>query len=263
MNNEPGVNTTNKSQIMTKARFLFFILIAFSATLRAQSVDSLIGKWKFYDVYDKTGLDTPTLKLVKQYFGEMTLYFKYNNHYKTFLMNKNEEGMWKLNTATKKVRLFLNKGNVYDLSILELKGDRLVITMGEGSFILERTTICDDDNIEEELPKLKTVSVTTAQIAKKWFLKRREVPGRSEAQVKMVSKLIKGAYAQFKHGGEYEAQSLTVTESGTWAFGPDNRSIIVSIANQQRIWNIKSITSTELVLISGYSDEIWKFSTKN
>ena len=88
------------------------------------------------------------------------------------------------------------------------------------------------------------------------------MPGRSEAQLKMASKLIKGAYAHFKQNGEYEAQSLKVTESGRWVFGPDNKSIIVTIENQQRIWNIKAISPTNLVLISGYTEEEWKFSTK-
>lgn len=248
--------------MMTKFKFLFLILTVLTVTTKGQKTDSLIGKWKFYDVYDKKGLDSPTLKLVKEYFGEMTLYFKFNNHYKTFVMNKYEEGMWKLNEATKKVRLILNKGSVYDLEIIDLKNDMLTITMGEGSFVLTRAPISESDNVEQPLPKLKTVKVNKKQICKKWYLKRREVPGRSEEQVNMVSKLIKGAYAHFKDTGAYEAQSLTVTESGNWEFGPDNRSLIVTIGSQQRIWNIKSITATDLVLISGYSDEIWKFSTK-
>lgn len=249
---------------MTKVRFLFLVFILFSVTLKAQSTtDSLIGKWKFYDIYNKEGLDTATLRIVREYFAEMTLYFKYNKHYKTFLMNRNEEGIWNLNEATKKIRLILNQGAVYELDIIDLKSNQLIINMGEGSFVLTRTTINESDNVEQAIPKIKTVRVTASQISKKWFLKRREVPGRSEAQMKMVSRLIKGAYAHFKIDGGYEAQSLTVTENGTWVFGPDNRSIIVSIANQQRIWNIKSVSSTELVLISGFTDEIWKFSTKN
>jgi uncharacterized protein YeaO (DUF488 family) len=249
---------------MTKIKFLFLILTVLTVTVQAQNTktDSLIGKWKFYDIYNKQGLDSPTIKLVKEYFSEMTLYFKFNNHYKTFLMNHNEEGIWSLNEATKKVRLILNKGAVYELEIIDLKNDMLTITMGEGSFVLTRAPISDVDNIEQQLPKLKTVKATKTQICKKWYLKRREVPGRSEAQVTMVSKLIKGAYAHFKSTGDYEAQSLTITESGSWVFGPDNKSIIVTIGSQQRIWNIKSVGQTDLVLISGYTDEIWKFSTK-
>lgn len=247
---------------MTKLKLLFLIPIAFSITARAQKTDSLIGKWKYYDVYDKRGLDSATLKIVKEYFGEMTLYFKANRHYKSFLMNNCDEGNWNFNEATKKVRLTSNKGHSSENQIIELKNDKLVLTMGEGSFILARTTINDNDNVEAVLPNIKTVSATKTQISKKWFLTRREVPGRTEAQLKMASKLIRGAYAHFKSNGVYEAQSLKQTESGKWVFGPDNRSIIVTIESQQRIWNIKRISPTELVLISGYSDEVWKFSTK-
>jgi hypothetical protein len=134
--------------------------------------------------------------------------------------------------------------------------------MGEGAFIMTRTNITESDNIEQPLPNIKTVKASKSQISKKWYLTRREVPGRSEAQLKMASKLIKGAYAYFKSNGVYEAQSMKVTESGKWVFGPDNKSIIVTIENQQRIWNIKAISPTQLVLVSGYTEEEWKFSTK-
>lgn len=247
---------------MTKLKLLFLIPIAFSITAKAQKTDSLIGKWKFHDVYDKRGLDTPTLKIVKEYFGNMTLYFKANRHYKSFLLNNTDEGEWNLNEATSKVKFTSNRGHANETQIIDLTNDSLVITMGEGSFVLTRTTINPSDNIEAVLPKIKTVRVTKSQISKKWFLTRREVPGRSEAQLKMASKLIKGAYAHFKMNGDYEAQSLTVTENGKWTFGPGNRSIIVTIDSQQRIWNITRITPTELFLISGYSEEVWKFSTK-
>jgi hypothetical protein len=247
---------------MTKFTFLFLIPFGLSLHAKAQKTDSLIGKWKYYDIYDKRGIDSPTLKIAKEYFGNMTLYFKPNTHYKAFVMNNNDEGTWDFNEATRKIRLTSNKGHSNETEIIDLKSDRLVIKMGEGAFILTRTTINESDNIEQALPKIKTVSVSKSQISKKWFLTRREIPGRSEAQMKMASKLIKGAYAHFKTNGDYEAQSLKVTEKGKWVFGPGNRSIIVTIDSQQRIWNITRISPTELVLISGYTDELWKFSTK-
>lgn len=260
MDKEPGttVQTTN----MTRLRFLFLIPIGLSLSVKAQKTDSLIGKWKYVDVFNKQRYDTATLKIANEYFGSMTLYFKANNHYKAFVMNNIDEGIWSLNEATSKVRLTSYKGHSNESQILGLNADKLILTMGEGSFIMARTNITESDNVEQPLPNIKTVRATKSQISKKWFLTRREVPGRSEAQLKMASKLIKGAYAYFKSNGEYEAQSLKVTESGKWAFGPDNKSIIVTIENQQRIWNIKSISSTQLILISGYTDEIWKFSTK-
>lgn len=257
---EPGttVQTTN----MTRLRFLFLFPIGLSLSVQAQKTDSLVGKWKYVDVYNKHRYDTATLKIANEYFGNMTFYFKANNHYKAFVMNNIDEGVWSLNEATSKVRITSYKGNSNESQIVGLDSNKLILTLGEGSFIMARTNITPSDNIESPLPDIKTVAVTKTQISKKWFLTRREVPGRSEAQLKMASKLIKGAYAYFKSNGVYEAQSLKVTESGKWAFGPDNRSIIVTIENQQRIWNIKSITATELVLISGYTEELWKFSTK-
>jgi uncharacterized protein YdeI (BOF family) len=247
---------------MTKLRFLFLIPIGLSLSVQAQKTDTLVGKWKYYDVYNKQIYDTATLKIAKEYFGQMTLYFKPNNHYKAFVMNNIDEGIWSLNESTSKVRLTSYKGHSNESQIIGLNKDQLILTMGEGSFVMTRTNITESDNYEQPLPDIKTVAATKNQISKKWFLQRREVPGRSEAQVKMASKLIKGAYAHFKSNGEYVAESLKVTESGKWVFGPDNRSIIVTIGNQQRIWNIKSINPTQLVLISGYTEEVWKFSTK-
>jgi hypothetical protein len=247
---------------MTKLRFLFLIPIGLSLSVEAQKTDSLVGKWKYYDVYNKQKYDSATLKIAKEYFGAMTLYFKKNNHYKAFVMNNIDEGIWSMNESTNKVRLTSYKGHSNESQIIGLGQDKLILTMGEGSFIMTRTDITPSDNVEQPLPDIKTVAATKHQISKKWFLQRREAPGIPEAQVKFASKLIKGAYAHFKQNGDYEAQSLKVTESGKWVFGPDNKSIIVTIENQQRIWNIKAISPTQLVLISGYTEEIWKFSTK-
>ncbi|WP_205513418.1 lipocalin family protein [Longitalea arenae] len=247
---------------MTKLRFLFLFPIGLSLSVQAQKTDSLVGKWKYYDIYNKQIYDTNTLKIAKEYFSGMTFYFKANNHYKALVMNNPDEGVWSMNESTSKVRLTSYKGHSNESKILALNDDKLILSIGEGAFIMTRTNITESDNIEQPLPEIKTVAATKSQISKKWFLQRREVPGRSEAQVKMASKLIKGAYAHFKQNGEYEAQSLKVTESGKWVFGPDNKSIIVTIDSQQRIWNIKSISPTQLVLISGYTEELWKFSTK-
>ena len=251
-----------KAKNMTKLRFLFLIPIGLSLSVNAQKTDSLVGKWKYLDVYNKQKYDTASLKIAKEYFGAMTLYFKANNHYKAFVMNNIDEGNWSLNESTSKVRLTSYKGHSNESQIIGLEKDKLILTMGEGTFVLTRTDITPFDNVEQPLPDIKTVAATKSQISKKWFLQRREAPGRTEAQVNFASKLIKGAYAHFKQNGDYEAQSLKITESGKWVFGPDRKSIIVTIENQQRIWNIKSITPTQLVLISGYTEEIWKFSTK-
>ncbi len=149
----------------------------------------------------------------------MTFYFKANKHYKAFVMNNIDEGVWSLNEATSKVRITSYKGNSNESQIVGLSADKLILTLGEGSFIMARTNVTESDNVEQPLPDIKTVSATKNQISKKWFLTRREVPGRSEAQLKMESTLIRGAYAYFKSNGVYEAQSLKVTESGKWAFG--------------------------------------------
>jgi hypothetical protein len=250
---------------MTKLKLLFLFTICCSLAASAQNktkTDTLTGKWKFYDVYDKKGIDSPSMKIIKEYFGNMTMYFKPNKHFKSFLMNNMDEGDWSFNENTSKIRLTSYQGHSRETDIIELSGDHLVIKMGEGAFILTRAEIVPGDDIEMVLPKIETVSVTKAQLCKKWYMMRREIPGRSEAQLKMASKLMKGAYAYFKPSGEYEAQSLKVTEHGKWVFGPDNRSIIVTIENQQRIWNIKSVNPTQLVLVSGYTEELWKFSTK-
>ncbi len=252
------VQTTN----MTKLRFLFLIPIGLSVSVHAQKTDSLVGKWKYYDVYNKQRYDTNTLKIAKEYFGAMTLYFKPNNHYKAFVMNNIDEGIWSTNDSCSRVRLTSYKGHSNESRIIGLKQDQLILSMGEGAFIMTRTDITESDNIEQPLPNIKTVKASKSQISKKWYLTRRVVPGRSEAQLKMASKLIKGAYAYFKTNGDYEAQSMKVTENGKWVFGPGNKSIIVTIENQQRIWNIKAISPTNLVLISGYTEEEWKFSTK-
>src|ERR687890_44501 len=99
----PGttVQTTN----MTRLRFLFLIPIGLSLSVEAQKIDSLVGKWKYYDVYNKQRYE-----------------------------------------STNKVRLTSYKGHSNESQIIGLNGDQLILTLGEGSFILNRTSISESDN---------------------------------------------------------------------------------------------------------------------
>ena len=247
---------------MTKNKFLVLILSFLSVSSIAQKTDSITGKWKFLDFYKVENNDPNNREMAKKIFGEMTFYFKPNKHYKAFLLNNNEEGTWVFDQEKRKLILTANKGTVNEMDVISLTADRLTISLGRPSFILERTTPGEKDEIEETVPKMETVSVSTAQVAKKWFLKRREVPNRTEEQIKMMSELAKGTYLDFKRDGSYQAQLLAIKVDGSWTFGAENRSIIVSVENQKQIWNIKSISENELVLVKGNSAEIWKFSTK-
>jgi hypothetical protein len=63
---------------------------------------------------------------------------------------------------------------------------------------------------------------------------------------------MKGTYYHFDENGNYDALLSTDKVIGKWTFGKDNKSIILNTTNDKygsNIWDIKSITDTELVLM--------------
>ncbi len=242
-------------------KFILFISFLISTNAYSQKADSIIGKWKYQEVYKKDGLDSLSISMFKEMFGDVSFYFKKNMHYKLFMMGSIEEGTWEYNPLKNKIILASNKGNGTSLKILNLTNNTLAISIGEPNFILRRTPATAEDEIEEPIKKIATVSATLAQLSKKWYFKKREVPNKTEAQIKVMSDLAKGSFYFFKPSYEYDAQVFKLTESGKWFFGAENKSIIIGDADKTKVWNIKSISSTELILVKGNSEDVWIFST--
>lgn len=228
--------------------------------LQAQDAGQLNGKWKFNDVYEREKVDSAGLKMIQGLFGEMTLYFKENGRYKAFIMGRNDAGIWRLGDDGKKVTMTSDKGDASEAAIMQVSADQLVIKIGRGAFIMERTQPTAEEEAEEAPVEIKTVQATLEQVAKKWYMVSKDSPGKTEKQKQMANELIKGSYYIFAKNGKYKAEVLGIKEEGTWEFGENNRSIVMRSEGDQKIWNISLVTENELVLIKGNTNEKWTFS---
>lgn len=247
--------------MLHKISLVFLSCIFFAAAGNAQTSAAVIGKWKFYDLGNKEGLDSAKLKTLKKVFKEMTFYFKANGNYKNDLMDLTEEGTWVFNEKTNTITMTSGKGSIKDMMVSNVTADKMSVSVDEMSFILARAAIEETGAAEEPVQQSPGISATTAQVAKKWFFKRREMANRTEEQIKKMSEMMAGTYLDFKPNGAYETQVLQIKENGTWAFGTGNTTIVVTVENEKKLWTIKSVTATELVLIRGSGKEVWQFST--
>ena len=67
-----------------------------------------------------------------------------------------------------------------------------------------------------------------------------------------LSDVMKGTYYHFDENGNYDALLSMDKVIGKWTFWKDNKSIILTTNNDKygsNIWDIKSISDTELVLM--------------
>lgn len=238
---------------MTKLKLLLSLLTLLTISACSQNKESIIGKWKFIQLVDSVKRDDRHKYEVEMWYGKMTLYFKSNKHYKAFVMATNEEGIWDYNEKTKKITLTSNKGIVSQIEVAELSSNKLTIRIGEPTFILEKTAPNAEDDIEKSIIISEPISITKKQISKKWAFKNCEEDSDSTTVLALaLNDGMKGTYYHFDENGNYDALLSMDKVIGKWTFGKDNKSIILTTHNDKygsNIWDIKSISDTELVLM--------------
>lgn len=134
-------------------KFILITLFAIVSTCAfSQKTENVVGKWKFKDVYNKEKLDSNNSKMLKMLFGDLTMYFKSNGHYKAFLM-KAETGTWHYDEATKKIVLTSSTGKTNDIDIISYKAESMTIKMGKATLVMEKIMPTESDEAEEPAKK--------------------------------------------------------------------------------------------------------------
>ena len=247
---------------MTRLISILFFFFLISTYPKAQTTNSIVGKWKFQELYNTNGMDSTGVNMLKQMFSEMTIYLKENNHYKAELMTK-DEGTYEYEKTSKKLTLISNKGTKSELELSVLTNETLLLSFGKGkSIILKKTIASPDDEKETASKKIELVSITTNQLCKKWFLNKRYLPNRTEEQLKTITELFKGTYFDFKSDNTYTVKIGQITESGKWNLSNGNRTLNLIANGETKIWNIKKVSENEIQMIRGNTEEFWTFSTK-
>lgn len=240
--------------------FITTILITTSLLVFGQSnLDDLIGKWKYQDVYEKEKIDSAGMKMIEVLFGNMTMQFNEDGMYKAFLMGKDDQGKW--NSEDKKtISLASDNGRITTMELIELDKNKLIFKLQSASFIMSKVQGEEIDAIVEKEKTFATQKASLEQIAKRWYLVKRESTKKVSKEVKeAVDALLKGTYLEFGKRGKYVAHIFNIKEKGKWEFGRDNHTIITSKDGTKKVWNIISVSDDQLILVHGLRDRKWTF----
>lgn len=239
------------------AILLFLSLITFGQDIPKD----LIGKWKFKGVPNQEELDEQGLKMMKMFFSEMTFQFNSDSQYKAFMMGSEEQGNYIVKEGLS-ILLNSSKGHVVPIKIENLSPTEMTLILDGRPMIMSKLPIEKMEALSPKEPPYPIIAVTKEQITKKWYLKEKEIKNKeNEFTKKAMAELLPGSYLHFKKKGAYHANYVGIKGSGTWQLKKENKVIQVTIDDQSVIWQIVSITDTELVLIKGLSPEKWTLST--
>ena len=116
---------------MYKAILSLLIIITFSA--KAQTVDSLVGNWKFKNVNHAEGMDSSMLSNYKMAFGELEIHLKPDKSYSALFFRK-EEGTWSYVDNLKTLMLKSDNGE-NKIKVISISSKRLIIEERQGNYI--------------------------------------------------------------------------------------------------------------------------------
>ncbi|GAB4092475.1 hypothetical protein [Flaviaesturariibacter terrae] len=237
---------------------LFALLLALAVPAIAQQ-PSLVGTWKFRYLVDSSGREREDLRSAGKMFADLVFVFAENGRYRASLTGRPEDGSWTYAPPILTIRI--DGSGTSELRVLALTDSSLLLRMdSKGGYALKR--VPGDSSLVPTAAYKQPPSVvaTKAEVAKRWYLKRREVPDRTEEQIRMLSELVAGSYLEFRPDGGYKGKIGQLEVDGTWTFGEGNRSIVVSTGKDQQFWTISRVTASELVLVRGSRQEVWKFT---
>lgn len=239
---------------MKKITFLFLFLS--STLLSAQDAALLSGNWSYQNVFQPEKLDSTSVKMLDMLFGNMSFTFGDNGRYAASIVGQNDTGSWEY--AGENLKMSSDSGESHLFDVLELQKDKMVLQLSKGAFVFKKTG--EATVIQEKSSMTKTVKASSEQLSKRWYLKKKLTPGKSEQQNEMLSNMLAGSYFDFQDDGTFEVSIMGMTETGEWKLGKESRKVITLNEQVEKVWNINALTEDELVLHPGNSEEKWIFS---
>ncbi|MRG44073.1 hypothetical protein GFS24_03060 [Chitinophaga sp. SYP-B3965] len=247
---------------MKKRTSLFLLLLSLHFTAFCQTESSLMGKWIFKDVSNKEKMDAASLNMLTQIFGSFSVDLKSDHHFK-IVMGKEQEGTWSYSEADKKLTLTPNTGNASVVTVNQPDANTMEFAFDKNkALLLQKTTSSTEDNTETS-PKSQTLAAASSeQLCMKWYFQGREKPNTSKELLETSNKMFRGTFFEFKQNKTYHLKLGEIAEEdGTWALEDGNTSLVLSADGNKKYWQIKSISSTTLVLVKKNTEETWTFST--
>jgi hypothetical protein len=122
-----------------KRGYLILLILICLNTVWGQKADSIVGQWKFADIYKLQRNDSANAKMTTTLYSEMTLHFKKNRQYKAVVRHAKEEGNWSFDEETRTITMVNSKGVESEMELIAVSADKLIVSWNRSSFILKRT----------------------------------------------------------------------------------------------------------------------------
>jgi hypothetical protein len=120
---------------MNKVFLIFLILFSFS--VKGQTSNYLIGKWKYKDINNGKTLDSTKQTMLIEVFGDLEFDLKADKSYTAFFAEK-EEGTWRYDDNDKTLTLISEKGE-NKITIINATDKNLILELSKGKeLILEK-----------------------------------------------------------------------------------------------------------------------------
>ena len=214
---------------------LSLLLITPFFALAAQS--TVYGNWVFEDFVNRDKIDPVKLVTLEDIFGKMFMNFQPDGSYKAGMMGQKDEGTWELGEGSLSMQSDKPAKPVV-LSQLEIGGREMSFVMTQVHIKMKRagSMRSAEPPVPPTPPLPPAVSATSEQITAKWNLTIRTIPNMTAQQKEMSEKFSAGAYFQFKSNGKFKSELLGVKDKGSWKFGEENKSLIVTGNNGSNSW---------------------------
>lgn len=240
---------------------IFFFLFCFSIFIGKAQVknDLVVGNWSYHRFETDKEIDSIGKKMMVKFFSDMSVNMTTDSNYQMTMMGKKEEGKWKL--EKNKLIFTSTKGIENSFQIVKKESDTLRFEMKPNEFLILKKI--EQTVLKIDLKKDDVVSISSdiKQISKKWFIRKRIVPNKTEKQLEMAAILLEGSFIDFKSNGTYVINMLSIEESGKWYLNEQKDEIIQEKSDETKvIWKILKVSNDELLLNKGDLKEQYLFS---
>jgi hypothetical protein len=244
-----------------KKLVLQLTLLLCSLIAGAQTTQDLIGGWKFYTIKTPPGTTKSQYDGATSIMGSIAIHLNADKSYAINLMGMTEKGRWEL--KDKEIAFTTSDGKNYSFTVTSYEKNLITIDKQKFTVVLSRVGAdVPPPPAFREVPVL--AKVTTAQVAKKWYLKEFPAPpNMTEKQKEEYGERMSGSFVEFKANGQYTSQIGTKKTSGKWHLNPENNGILTLPAgsNVEILTLIKSVNPTELISVDKETFEEWMYST--
>lgn len=250
-------------------------IIGISSTVK----DQLTQYWIFDTIVDQT-MKVDELAMINGMFKKSSIHLREDGSQTSALMGTVDIGTWDVSDDGKRLILVSANGNSDEVEIIQLDDNYMSIRVDNKftmkfkkaskeekevhhSEIEDKVTEKLEQKAEFEKMSDDFIKVSTNQVAKKWMMDGRDPkPGSSPESAELAKLLMAGSYLHLKPNGKFKLKVLGIKEKGSWNLENGDTQVVTKVNDGENIWNVVSVSNTELVLAKNNDPRRWYFKTK-